>query len=206
MQLVGSRGQQVRDFMYDASGTVTTGGTAQLILPEQPNRTALLLQNISSGNIYIEFGGARATCSLTSGVVSSFSITNAGFGYTIPPSVIFFGGGDVSRNPNFLGPGLPGLVTPTKIASAVTTLSGGTVNAITLNSGGANYKNAPYVFLRAHENDPYGAATPSATSGLLLTANGGSVFYNGTAITTDAIAIYGATTGQAFTCKYMIGG
>lgn len=206
MQLVGTRGQFVRDFMYDASGTVTSGGTAQLVLPEHANRTSLFIQNLSSANLLFEFGGARATATITSGAVTSIAVNNGGFGYTIPPKVKFYGGGNSVSNPSYLCPGLPGNTAPSTIASGVSILSAGAVSSVTITNSGSNYVKAPYVFLQSLEIDPYGAASPSATSGTLLVPNGGSLYFNGTAITTDAISVYGGTTGQAFTCKYMIGG
>lgn len=206
MHLVGARGQIVRDFIYDASGTVTTGGAAQLVLPEHNWRTSLFIQNISTGNLFVEFGGARATVALSGNTLGAFTITNAGFGYTVPPQVRFYGGGDLTKNPNALIPGLPGNQGPSNPGSAHAVLAGGVVSSIVLDSPGKNYIQAPYVFLRSSENDPYGAATPSATNGALLAANGGSLYFNGTALTTDALAIYGATTGQAYTVKYTIGG
>ena len=208
MHLVGTRGQQVRDFMYDASGSITTGGTAQLLLPEHAVRTSLYIQNTSTGPLYVDFGGARAHAVLTSGVVTSIVVDNAGFGYTVPPTVHFFGGGDSTKNPNALIPGLPGNQSPSTIASAIAVLSGGTVASISINSGGKNYVKAPYVFLRSRENDPYGCASPSVggVGTTVLVPNGGSLFYNGSTLTTDAISILGATTGQTFACKYTIGG
>lgn len=209
MQLVGSRGQIVRDFTYDASGTITAGGTPQLVVPEHAYRTSLFIQNISSSAMYIEIGGARATASLTGNVVTSVAITNGGFGYTLPPLVYFLGGGDRTRNPSYLCPGLPGNLSPSATALGTSTLTGGVVTSVTISNGGNNYVKAPYVFLRSHENDPYGVASPfysSTVSGALLTANGGSLYFNGTVQTTDAFAIYCATTGAAFTCKYTIGG
>ena len=205
MHLVGSKGQYVRDFMFDASGTITTGGTPQLILPEHARRTSLILQNASTNVLMIEFGGARATATLTSGVVTSIAVTNSGFGYTIPPTVQFLGGGDLTKNPTYLCPGLPGNVSPSKSPSARAVLTGGSVSSIIIDNGGANFVNPPYVALRSSDQDPYGAATPSATVGAILLPNGGSLFFNGTALTTDAISVYGATTGQAFVCKYTIG-
>jgi hypothetical protein len=193
--------------MYDASGTVTTGGTAQIILPEQFNRTSFFIQNISSGNLFVEFGGARATCTLTSNKVASFTVSNGGFGYTIPPIVKFYGGGDLTKNPTYLCPGLPGNVMPGYLPKAHAVLSTGAVSSIVLDDPGAAYfVKAPMVFLQSSDQDPWGVASPSATDGLLLTPNGGNVYFNGTATTTDAIAIFGATTGQAFTVKYTIGG
>lgn len=205
MHLVGSRGQIVRDFTYDASGTITTGGTAQLILPEQPLRTSLFIQNISDTVMYLEIGGARAHATLTSGVVTAITVANAGFGYTVPPNVKFYGGGDVTKNPNYLCPGLSGNLCPGTLASASAVLNGTGVGSFVINNGGNYYVKAPYVFLQSSQQDPYGVATPSATSGALLQPNGGSLFFNGTTLTTDALAIVCATTGKAFTCKYMTG-
>ena len=210
MHIRGSRGQIVRDFMYDASGTITTGGTPQLVLPERLQNSSGFIQNISDTAMYVEFGGARATATLTSGAVSSTSITNNGFGYTTAPMVIFLGGGDSTKNPNYLCPGLPGFMSPACPAKGHTVLgtggTAGTVISIVIDDPGANYVKAPYVFLRSHENDPYGAAAPSTTSGLLLTPSGGNVMFNGTAFTTDAISIYCVATGKAFACKYTLGG
>lgn len=206
MQLPGSRGQQIRDFMYDASGTTGTGAT--LILPEQPNRTALFLQNISATAMYIEIGGARATATLTSGSVTSIAMTNTGFGYTIPPRVKFFGGGNLAANPTYIGPGLPGLVGPSTSASGHALLTAGAVSSIVIDNGGANYKEAPYVFLQSSEQDPYGAATPSTTSGFELYANTLPLIFGfqNTVCPTDAISVYAASSNLNFTCKYMIGG
>lgn len=206
MHLIGARGQQVRDFKYDASGTITTGGTPQLILPEHFLRTSFFVQNLSSGSLWVEYGGARAAATLTAGVVTSIAITNAGFGYTMPPSVRFFGGGDTTQNPTYKCPGLPGNVSSRRPARAHAVLTGGVVTSIVIDDGGANYVQAPMVFLQSSQQDPYGAAIPSATNGVLLSSSGGNEFYNGTATTTDAISIFGATTGQGFTCKYTIGG
>jgi hypothetical protein len=207
MHLVGARGQQLRDFMYDASGTITTGGTAQLILPEHNFRTAVWLQNISDTAMYVEFGGARAHATLTSGVVTSLTIDNAGFGYTVPPDVIFYGGGDLTKNPNYLCPGLPGNVCPSTLAQAHAVLAAGAVSSFVIDNGGKNYVKAPYVFLRSSQQDPYGVAIPSATSGFELPANGTTpLMFDKTVCVTDAIAIFCASTGKAFTCKYTIGG
>ena len=211
MHLPGSRGQIVRDFMYDASGTITTGGTPQLILPERMQNASGFVQNISTGVLMVEFGGARAHSTLTSGAVTSVTVDNAGFGYTVPPVVYFLGGGDTQKNPNYLCPGLPGFLSPSKPANAhvvlgTSAISGSLVSSIVIDDPGANYVEAPYVLLRSSQQDPYGAAIPSATVGTMLVASGGSIFFNGTAFTTDAISIYGGTTGQQCTCKYTLGG
>lgn len=165
MKLVGASGQFVKHPMFDHSGTITTGGTVQLIVAERPRCSMIVVQNISTAPMYLETGSARATCTITGGVVTSVSITNAGFGFTVPPIVEFLGGGDTSANPNYLGAGLPGVQAPTNVARGVAVLGGGAVSSITIINGGANYAKAPYVLMRNDENDPFGCAIPSATSG-----------------------------------------
>jgi hypothetical protein len=47
--------------MKDYSGTITTGGTSQELLPEKPNRRGFLVQNLSEGDLWISpFGDAAA--------------------------------------------------------------------------------------------------------------------------------------------------
>src|ERR1700761_2410012 len=84
MYHTNTRGQQVKDRLYDASGSITTGGTSQLILPERVSTTHLFLQNISDTDMYFQFGSATAKCAITSGAVSSVTVLNGGFGFTIP--------------------------------------------------------------------------------------------------------------------------
>lgn len=203
MKLVGASGQFVKHPTFNASGTITTGGTAQLILPERTRCSMFMVQNISTAAMFLEIGSARATATLTSGVVTSIAITNAGFGFTVPPVVEFLGGGDSSANPNYLGAGLSGYQAPTNVAKAHAVLTGGAVSSIVIENGGGNYVKAPYVFIRNSENDPFGVAIPSATSGILLGANGGSYYVNGTAQTTDSLALFCATTSSAYTAIWM---
>lgn len=206
MQLTGIRGQEGRDFFYDMSGTITTGGTAQLLLPEQIGRSFLMIQNISDTAMYLEFGSARATATLTSGVVTSCSVTNAGQGFTIAPIIQFLGGGNVggpTGNSTFVGSTEPGAKSPQKPAEAHCVLSTGTVGSIVVDYGGALYKVAPYVFISNSLNDPNGVATASATSGIELMP-AGSITFSGTSCPTDPISIFCATTAKAFTCKFMI--
>jgi hypothetical protein len=212
MKLVGSAEQQVRHYIYDASGTITSGGTPQLLLPQHQSRSILLFTNNSAGNLYLDFGAARVTCTISTGAVATFSITNAGFGYTYPPRVHFNGGGQpvatlasgrpAGMNTAYVGAAGPGFPAPVHRARAHATLSVGAVNAIVLDDPGAGYVVAPQVFLMNSDLDPIGVAIASATSGYPITPNG-SLNINGTCCPTDAISIFGATTGQAFTCKYM---
>ncbi len=209
MKLVGSAGQQRRDFMFDASGTITTGGTPQLILPERKSTSFLQIQNLSTGPLLVEFGSARATCTIANGAVNAVTVTNAGFGFTKPPRILFYGGGQqddfnpLIKNTTFIGIGLVDYPSPSKVAHALGVLTTGALSSVTILDGGAGYVVAPQVFLANDHNDPNGAAAPSATVGVLLAASGGSIFFNGTTCTTDAVSIFGATTGQAYSAKWM---
>lgn len=213
MKLFNSGEQQVRHFTYDASGTITAGGTPQLLLPQHQSRSMLLFTNNSDGDLRLEFGAARATCTISSGAVSSsLTITNAGFGYTKPPLVRFLGGGlpvattasgqPMGPNTSYVGAAGPGFPSPSHPARAHATLSGGAVNAIVLDDPGSGYVVAPMVFMINSDLDPIGCAAPSATDGYLI-SSGGSLYINGTCCPTDAIAIFGAADAQAFTCKFM---
>lgn len=224
MLLPGARGQQTRDFLYNASGTITTGGTPQLVLPEGKSRSLLVLENLSSGNLWFEFGSAQATCTISGGAVNAVSIVNGGFNFTQAPFVTFLGGfyaqatsGNVTTG---VGVGFPGFPSPMagqgtssnlfRIAQGAAVLAaasvGSKVASVTINDGGAGYQTAPYVFFQNSLLDPLGVADPSLNSGvgILLLANGGSQTWESTACPTDAVAVYGATTGQRFTAKFML--
>ena len=57
----------------------------------------------------------------------------------------------------------------------------------------------------AQTSNPTSANNPffgSVTSGFQLGPSGANYYVNGTHCPTDAIAIYGATTTQAFTCRW----
>lgn len=203
--LVGIRGQIHPDRLYDASGTITTGGTAQLVIPEAKSRSFFVFENISDTNMYIEFGSARATAVLTNGVVTSCTITNSGFGFTIAPEIEFMGGGSDAwgmNNPTTISAGIPSWPSPANPAKATATISGGAVNSIIISNGGKNYRSPPYVLFRNSPNDPFGCASPSVTNGFMV-ASGGSFSLNGTSCTTDPVSVFCVTTGKAFACKYM---
>ena len=99
MLLPGSRGQQQRDTFYDFSGTITAGGTPQLLLPERKSTSFLFIQNISSYQMFIKFGSAKAHAVLTNGAVSSVvaasaHVTSTGelahtFSYIFAVAVVF---------------------------------------------------------------------------------------------------------------------
>ena len=214
MQLQGSRFQVKRDPLYVADGTIAAGGTAQLVLPQLQTRSFLKLQNLSTGPLYFENGSARATCSLTSGAVSSISVANPGFNFTNPPLVIFYGGGNAG-NSSYLGLGQPGAEGPNSsltagrpakahcVMASATPLPGLKVSSIVIGDPGAGYVIAPFVFIVNSDLDPYGCAVPSATSGMLLPAGSSPYILNGTSCHTDPISVFGATTGQAFLCRWM---
>jgi hypothetical protein len=166
--------------------------------------------------MYVEFGSARATATLTAGVVTSCSVTNAGFGFTLAPDIEFFGGG-AGGNSTFVGVGLFGFpspgsrtVGPTAIlnqyrpAKAHCVLTAGIVSSIVVDDGGNGYITAPYVAIRNRELDPKGCADPSVSSGTgIFLGSSQSLTMNGTFCATDSIAIFGSGTGsQAFTCRW----
>src|SRR5208282_5639050 len=93
MQLVGARGQITASPLYDFSGTVTTGGTAQLVLPRHQSRSYLLVQNTSSANLLFTFGSNTATPTVTNQAVASIAVGNAGMGYSFARQVMIMGGG-----------------------------------------------------------------------------------------------------------------
>ena len=200
-RVVGFTEQQVLTPTYRADGAVTTGGTPQLILPRAAPRSSILIQNTStSDTITLEFGCARATATVTNGMVTAITVTNAGFGFTYAPSVHFLGGGNMS-NGRDLGVGYPNQLAPSNYASAHCVMSGGSISSIVIDNPGSGYDCAPYVQLLNDPNDNYGSAIPSATVGYKLTA--GSVFresYN--VVTTDTIAVYGGSTGDSWFCMY----
>ena len=220
MKLVGAAEQQRRDYLYRADGTITSGGTAQLVLGQSQARSHLFLQNNSSGALYVEIGTGAAHATLTSDAVSSVTVDNAGFNFTKPPLVRFFGGGNAFGNTSYTGLAQPGAPAPNSVASSGATvqplgavaiahcvMTGSAPNlsiaSITVDYGGAGYVLAPYVAIFNSDLDPNGAAVPSSGVGIYLAPGGGQIFYNGTTCPTDPVAIWGATTAQAFACRWM---
>lgn len=215
MRWQGLAGQQRRDLTFDASGTITTGGTPQLVLAEAKSRSYICIQNISSYVMMLEFGSARATCSITNGAVTSVSVTNGGFGFTYPPLIEFLGGGIYGQNgiygtnmTNFVGVGDIGYPAPARPAKAhcvmgSSAVSGLTVSSIVIDDPGAGYVAAPKAWIYNQLHDPIGVATPSGTVGFLLPASGGNIWFDGSSCPTDQISIYCANTGAGYTCKYL---
>lgn len=46
----------VRGGLIDHSGSITTGGTAQALAPQNFGRHYFLFQNLSTGDLYVNFG------------------------------------------------------------------------------------------------------------------------------------------------------
>lgn len=194
--------------LFDKSGTIASATLPQLIIPVSKRRTSFIIENLSSAPMYIEFGGARATATLTSQAVTSCTITNAGFNYTYPPTVVFFGGGEY-HNPTFLGATMPDYPAPQHIASAHCVMTGTAGNlsvaSIVIDNPGSFYVTPPYVYLRNNPNDPNGCANPfynSTPSGFILTSQGSSITADGNICPTDQCAIYCGTATSAFTAKF----
>lgn len=200
---------------FRADGTLASTA-AQLVLPVAPFRAMLLVQNISASIMYLEHGTPRALATVSGGGVTGTTITNAGFGYTNPPSIEFKGGYlPFVANASWNGLGIHSGQAPTGIATqglssnptynrparAHCVLTAGAVSSIVIDDPGYGYINAPEMIFKNHDNDPFGCAVPSSTSGIVLAANGGTYLLNGTFCHTDQIALIGAT-GAAFTVEY----
>lgn len=221
MKLVGARGQLGGDPVFSSTVTIGSGGGSFLVLPNQLARSFLEISTPSSSAVgYIAMGAGEATATLTGGVVSSITVVDGGFGYTLPPTVTILGGGNggnptyigatsdpLSTTPGFPTPGTePPALTPSGAqATATATISGGGINAITVTYGGSGYVSAPYVWITNNLNDPNGCANPnrgSAATGRVVTS-GNPLYYNGTDCPTSPVAIYCATSGAVFLVKWM---
>ena len=217
MYFPGTKNQGRYDSMYDASGVIADGGSPQLILPQMPSRSLLWIVNLSGHMMFAEIGPARGKATISGGVVTGIAVTNAGFNYYYPPNVYLYGGG-MGGNSSYLGLGQPGgqapdqQMGPGRVAKAHCVMTGSapnmSVSSIVIDDPGQGYIIAPYVWLGgAHANglllDPYGAAAPANLVGFPLTPVTGELYINGTTCPTDAVAIWGTTTSDPFTCKWM---
>ncbi len=191
----GIRGQTHLDDLLDFSGTIASGGTAQLVLRQQPRRTSLFIANTSaSSTITIGIGPAMGTPTISGGGVTSIAVANAGIGYTVPPLVRILGGviaGDLQTAPQHP-------------ASAHVILAAGAISSFVIDDPGAGYVSTilPYIYL---ENPLWslggGALLPSATVGIPLVAGANFSTSGMIIVPTSAVAIFGPTTGNSFTVK-----
>lgn len=207
MYLPGSAGQSAaqHDF-YDFSGTIATGGTAQLLLPQRKSCTHLIIANLSNGTMFLQFGLRRSTAAISSGAVSTITLVDAGFGFQVAPAIELLGGG-VAGDPATKGATMPGWPAPFRPAQATpimqaSAISGLEIASITVNDGGAGYLVAPYVFVRADRTDPTGVGLPTSGAGVPILP-GEKLIWNGTACPTSAISILGPDTSAAYTVKWM---
>lgn len=221
MKLVGSRGQFGGDLIYASTVTIASGGGSFLVLPNQVSRSFLEISTPTSGAIgYISMGAGEAVATLTSGVVTGFTVVDAGFNYTIPPRVVIQGGGN-GGNPTYIGstadpfgpyPGAPQGGTQPQAwnpsgsgASAQAILSGGAISSIAVLFGGSGYVTPPYVWIINDPNDPNGCANPfrnSAGIGRIITSTT-PLLYNDTSCPTSPVGVYCATSGAVFCVKWM---
>lgn len=216
MRLLNSGLQQRLDLLYVADTTITSGGTAQLVLGQSLSRSFLFLQNLDSAPMYVEIGCARATCTISSGKVNSVSVVNAGMGFSSPPVVRFLGGGSGPALPAaalgpsgtpFLGGNEPNYPSPSNFATGHCVMTGSapnqTVSSIAIDNAGSGYLKAPYVQIYNSPLDPYGSAAPSSTSGFLLQPQGEPLIFNGTVCPTDPIAVLSPTTNAVLICRWL---
>lgn len=192
----GIRGQTQLDDLLDFSGTISSGGTAQLVLPQQPRRLSLFISNLSAADtITLGIGPPAPVATLSGGGVSTISVSgNAGIGFTTIPTVVIAGGlvtGDYQSAPSH------------PATAHVTGLTGsGGISAITVDDPGAGYVVAPLIYLV--NPLPYlggGAILPSATVGIALPPGWNFSTSGMMLVPTSAVAIYGATTSDAFCVK-----
>lgn len=216
----GTLQQQVPLRLYRADGKIASATLPQLILPAQPARLLLTIQNVSAADMWVEMGPARAHATVSNGqvatVVSSAAAQdNVGFNYTIPPIVNVLGGRGSFVNPASW-PGASGqelwenapsgpALRPAVIRA---TVSGGAISGFVIEDPGAGYTNPPELYLENDPRDPFGCADPSlvaaAGTGMLLKANGSSVTFDGAACPTVQVAIFCGTLGAQFLCGYMV--
>jgi hypothetical protein len=156
---------------------------------------------MSSGPLYFEIGTGRAHATLSSKTVGSVAVDNAGFNFTKPPLVRFWGGA-LPSNSTYLGLNQPGGDAPSHPALGHAVLSNGAISSIVVDDPGAGYAIAPYVQIMNSDLDPYGVAIPSNGVGILV-QSGDYKEWNGTICPTDPIAVWGATTGQSFTVRWL---
>ena len=210
MYLIGAKGQLSCDRLYTIQGTIASNSAPQLITPIASSRSFFFIQNNSSATMWIGFGTAIVTATISGGAVTGTTIVNGGFGFTAPPIIEFLGGAAYCPLTG-LGPsgaGLPGYASPNNFpnnagyrpAQAHAVLTAGVLTSIVIDDPGSGYAFAPWVDVRNDFSDRYGCVNPffgSVPNGFQLSA-GQSYTSNGTYSTTDQFAVFSATAGGAF--------
>ena len=215
MKLVGASGQAVPHRLYTMDGAIASATASQLVTPIPLSRSFALFQNLSGAPMYLEFGSARATATISGGQVTAVTITNGGFGFTAPPTIQFDGG--AGYNPTIAvgpsGAGMPGYAAPSNApnnlggrpAKARCVLTSGVVTSIVIDDPGAGYVFAPYVDIHNAYSDRYGAADPfygSVNSGQYI-GPGGSYYINGTVCDTEQWSVWCGTSTSKYLFRWM---
>lgn len=188
----GVRGQTQLDDLITVLSTITAGGTAQLALPQQIRRAYLSITNNSAGGLTVGIGPAIAHATISGGALTAITVDNGGVGYVVAPKVRIFGG---------LTQGNYG-ESPPHVATAYATISAGVVTTVAVDDPGAGYAVAPLIYLEnALPQLGGGAWTPGASSGVQIAPGETWILSGPLMVPASAVAIFGATTAQAFTLQ-----
>lgn len=156
--LQGGNGTQISTNLNVLSLGYDDAGSIRLNTLYNATKVALSSNDAAFRGFNSNYTAASATATLNS-ILSTISINiaNFGSGYSFVPSV--------SVQPPAAGSGFFG-------ASAVATLNGGILSAITLTSAGSGYNYVPQVIISAptHGETLYQVTTATATGGVLTTA------------------------------------
>ena len=202
MRFPGVAGQSGPHPFHYADGAIASATNPQLMLAASVSRSVLMISNLSAAPMYWDIGVARATATITNGVVTGVTVTNGGFGFTYPPTVVFLGGG-IADGTGALANNQPGGATPQNQAQGLANLSGGSVVSVTINNPGAKYTVAPYVLFVNDARDPFGCVSASQTSGFLLPAGGPPLILNGVGLSTDPISVFCPLVGANYAIRWM---
>lgn len=207
MQLHNASQQQRRDYGYRADGVTASATLPQFVLGESLSRSTFFFQNLSDTDMFIEFGSARAHANMTGGAVTSVTIDNAGFNFTLAPVIVCLGGGGQVPAVGVTQPGFPSPQASDganfRPAQLRAVISGAKLTSVVIDDPGVGYLAAPFVFIRNQMNDPNGCADPSVNSGSgILLHPSASYSESPTVCTTDSVAVFCSATNKAFTCRW----
>ena len=213
MKLPGSDHQVTPTDLFDASGTLGSSSPV-MVLPRASSRSILIIQNLGTATLYVDFGYARAGAVTTQAAanhygVASVAVANVGQGYSIPPKVYFHGGGNARPplgNTTYLGVPLPDEITSGHPAQAHCVMSGSapnqTVSSIVIDDPGNDYISAPLCLLINDPNDPNGCVAASTSgSAIALGVNSAPLAFNASFCPTTPVVLVG-TSGTAYVVKY----